>query len=694
LNSEVGKQLGEDKLIIAAGAVGGGQETSVLVHNLVELQVWHIGTSPSFPGLPIAFAVSILGAIGKLPRFRFPLDTEMRLFVTASTLVIFVLAGTPVCCRGQEMETPKPARIGFPWDWTHQHVIFTNTANPEVLEKIRHDPRLFHHWLMRNLPLFEQNLIGTVDPDSSTVPALDDHKHRGRPKRRKRPTLQTDWNTGLGNSGFVKGNTFPAKWTLDVNATPSCTQDYVAFPTGANGSASQASIVAFNQLYSTQGSTGGQCAQNGPSVAWAYINAPCPALSSSDPIKGSPVLSLDGSKIAWVTATGKVQVLTVGTTGLNGAAATQGAILPPVPECIGGLINNAVLSSVTLSGSPAASNSAVFVDYLGDVGYVGDDSGKLHKLTPFFNGSLAEVTTGGWPVTVSSATTKILTGPVFDSISNNIFIGDDEGTAGKLFYVRIAAGSLGACNAGSNGGNPPCLGNATLTVSSQKGLSDSPVVDSSNGWVYIQTSNANGTNAQIIQADTTLTTVSPANVGGTSGNDLHSGAFDNTYFNSGPTNSNARYYVCGLDSGGSNSVVYQFGFNGITGRLNSSSTTSLAVTSANNTPCSPLTEGFNPNATGGAKDWLFLSVPDHGAGVSCGNKPCVFQIDITNAPATLSIGQTGVYSPNQGTSGIIIDNVSTLSETSNLYFVTLAARVCTTGGNGACATKLHQSNLQ
>lgn len=618
----------------------------------------------------------------------------MRLFVTMGILVILVLVGTPVCCHGQEVETPASAQVGFPWDWSHQHVVFTNTANPEVLEKIRYDPRLFHHWLMRNLPLFQQNLTGSVGPHSFALPMQDDRTRGRRPTPRKKPTLKTDWNTSLGNGGFVKANTFPAKWTFDVNATPSCTRDYVAFPTGANGNSFQASIVAFNQLYSTQGSTGGQCAQNGPSVAWAYINTPCPALFSSDPIQSSPVLSLDGSKIAWVTATGKVQVLTIGTTGLNGAAATQGALLPPTAVCIGGLVNNAVLSSVTLSGSPTVSNSAVYVDYGSDVGYVGDDGGKLHKLTPFFSGSLAEVTTGGWPVTVSSAATKILTGPVFDSVSNNVFIGDDEGTAGELFYVRIAAGSLGTCNPGSNGGNPPCLGNTTLTVSSQKGLSDPPELDSSNGWVYIQTSNADGTNAKIIQADRTLTTVSLANVGGISGMDLHSGFFDNTYINSGPTNSSARYYVCGLDSAGSDSVVYEFGFSSTTGRLNSSSTTSLAVTSANNTPCSPLTEIYNPNASGGAKDQLFLSVLDRGVGATCNNKPCVFQIDITNAPATLSIGQTGVYSPNQGTSGIIIDNVSTLSETSNLYFVTLAARVCTTGGNGACATKLHQSNLQ
>jgi hypothetical protein len=619
----------------------------------------------------------------------------MKISAATRALLFSALFAAALLGRGQGPEAPQVAAVAFPWDWSHQHVVFTNTTNREVSEKIRKDPRLFHRWLMRNLPLFERNLTASDQGHSFAILPRDFPRHGPRPQPRKLELLKTDWNTDLGNNGFVNATTFPAKFTFNVNATPSCTADYVAFPTGATGTPSQASIVAFDELYSTQGSVGGQCTQNGPSVAWSYFNAACPATSSSDPIKSSPTLSLDGTKVAWVTTTGKVQVLTIGTTGSNGVAATVGAGNPPAAFCIGSPTNNAALSSVTLNGSPNVSNSAVFVDYQNDIGYVGDDSGLLHKLTPFFNGALAEVTTGGWPVTVSSTSTKILTGPIFDSVSDNIFVGDNEGTAGNLFYVRLAAASLGTCNPGSNGGNPPCVGNTTLAVSTKQGVTDSPVVDSTNQWVYTQTSNANGTNAKIYQASTTLGTVSSANVGGESGEDLHSGDFDNTYYTDGPTNSGSRYYVCGLDAMGSDSVVYQFGFNS-GGQLNTTALTSLTVTNANNTPCSPLTENYNPNASGGAADWLFLSVPDHGvgSGTLCNNSPCVIQITITSAPATLSISAAATYSPNQGTSGIIVDNVSTESQASNIYFDTLGARVCTTGGNGQCATKLQQSNLQ
>jgi hypothetical protein len=401
---------------------------------------------------------------------------------------------------------------------------------------------------------------------------------------------------------------------------------------------------------------------------------------------------MTGTKVAWVTSTGKVQVLTIGTTGSNGAAVTLGATNPPAAVCVGGATNNAALSSVTLNGAPTVSNSAVFVDYANDIGYVGDDSGKLHKLTPFFNGTLAEVTTGGWPVTVASTATKILTGAVYDSVSNNIFVGDNESTAGNIFYVRLAASSSGTCNAGSNGGNPPCVGNTVLAVSSKMGVTDPPIVDSSNSWVYTQTANADGTNAKIYQANTTLGSVTSSNVGGFNAADLHSGTFDNAYFNSGPTNASARYYVCGLDAAGSLSTVYQFGFSG-TGQLNSAATTSIPVNHNSGSPCSPLTEGYNPNVTGGAKDWLFLGLASGGGPSACHNKLCVMQIDITNAPATLSVANAAVYNLTVGISGLIIDNVSTSAQASNIYFVFLVSSGCGTGGTGFCATKLTQSAL-
>ena len=62
------------------------------------------------------------------------------------------------------------------------------------------------------------------------------------------------------------------------------------------GGVGRGNIVAFNQLYSTQGSVGGLCNQNGPSVYWSYFTGTGAALTSV-------VLSGDGTKVAFVENT-------------------------------------------------------------------------------------------------------------------------------------------------------------------------------------------------------------------------------------------------------------------------------------------------------------------------------------------------------------------------------------------------------
>src|ERR1700730_10699099 len=113
---------------------------------------------------------------------------------------------------------------------------------------------------------------------------------------------QGDWGMSLTAGATVGIGQFPAKFTFDVTATPDCVNDYVAFNTshlGASGTAPN--IVAFNKLYSTQGSVGGQCAQNGPSVYWSYFTG---GTTGAGTAVTSVVLSLDGKKIAFVENVG------------------------------------------------------------------------------------------------------------------------------------------------------------------------------------------------------------------------------------------------------------------------------------------------------------------------------------------------------------------------------------------------------
>src|SRR5260370_12950776 len=131
---------------------------------------------------------------------------------------------------------------------------------------------MLHKWL-------KFNAHGQINRQAAQEPEVSDEA--------RAPESETetgvDWSVTLGGGGtHVPRSTYPAKYTFDVSAAPDCTNDFVVFPTFNGGSAAQATVVAYNQLYSTQGSIGGLCNHNGLTVKWAY--------RTGRAIRSSPVL--------------------------------------------------------------------------------------------------------------------------------------------------------------------------------------------------------------------------------------------------------------------------------------------------------------------------------------------------------------------------------------------------------------------
>ena len=457
---------------------------------------------------------------------------------------LIVLAFT--CGGSSQVFAADAERVGFPWDWSHEHLIFGNTNDPELLAIIQQDPRAFHQWLRRNRAAAQQAASDApisfdtflqsnfLQSDEALIenPSVEPGLEPQSKPRRAKHIRKRDWGVSLGTTHFNPVNVpnaapvYPAKYTYDVNALPLCqdnglpphTGDYLVFPTGAQGrTSSQASIVIYNHLYSTQ-PAGGYCNTNGPTVFAAYINAACPATQNNDAILSSPVISLDGTKIAWVTQAGVVQIVTLGAGGGSVAA----------PLCIGSAGSGgdgASLQTLTLgnalhSPTSGVSVSAIFVNFNADIAYIGDNDGFLHKITPFFgtSGALTETTTpawlashayslgalvvdtngfiekcttagtsgsgghpswnitwngttadnsvtwtnigsgGGWPVYVTGSSnhtdSSALNGPVLDFVSKNLLVGDQNGS---LYYVMDPTSTaVGSCANGQT--LYPCLG--------------------------------------------------------------------------------------------------------------------------------------------------------------------------------------------------------------------------------------------
>jgi hypothetical protein len=130
---------------------------------------------------------------------------------------------------------------------------------------------------------------------------------------------------------------------------------------------------------------------------------------------------------------------------------------------------------IPFSGGAGDSNSSPYVDYAGDVLYVGDDSGHLHKFTGVFRGTPAEqVVPGGFPATVSDG--NVLSSPVYDSATGLVFVGSGgeaiSNTNGNRLHSVIALNGIVRDSVG--------MGTSSL----QTGVRDAPIVDSTAQRVY------------------------------------------------------------------------------------------------------------------------------------------------------------------------------------------------------------------
>jgi len=425
------------------------------------------------------------------------------------------------------------------------------------------------------------------------------------------------------------------------------------------------------------GTAAGLCGTGQPTVMWAYKASTAATLS---PMLGSPVLSFDGTKVAYIesAATGAILHVLRWKSGDGGTKLGATPVAPSTSTSTGATYTTCLAGTTSCMfnltlGSNNNTNSPPFYNYATDVLYVGDNGGRLWKVTGVFNGT-PTIAASPWNAGVLVDSGFVLTGPVYDFGTGNIFVADSNG---RLSFVPDSTGVLSGTN-----------------LSGLGAITDAPIVDSSTGHVFVF-SGGNGTSAIVEEAGTAaLGSPTSVNIGNnSSGTHVHAGTFDNLYFTSVST---GHLYVCGKQTGNAAPALYSIPFNTsgvmttpVNGPLDLSTTTTAQE-------CSPLSEIYNPNVNGGT-DWLFLGVPANCAfgGSATG---CIMSFNVTSGtfPATAS----ATAPENGGTSGIIVDNVSTSLQASSAYFTTLSspgAGGCTTepvNDSSTCLVKRTQNGLQ
>ncbi|MGH9528579.1 MAG: hypothetical protein ACRD2S_01530, partial [Terriglobales bacterium] len=449
--------------------------------------------------------------------FRFVQTRGFSRVLAATTLLVF---GVSTCAA----QTNTRTHVGMVQDWSHANTVVTAGGTPVSQVQAGNSPRVLQNWAMR---WHAHQFVPLAQNASSSSALFATAKHR----------THGDWAINMG--GALSADQSPAKYSFDIFAPPDCVNDFVVFGLNVNGTAARADLVGFNQLYT--GVPAGLCTGTQASTYFAY--------NTGAKITQSVVLSDDGKLIAFVdnaTPNGSFHVLAW--------KANSGTLTAPtVPTVVATVPGPDQMTSLTLTGRDTG--SAPFYDDINDVAYVGTTKGRLYRIKNVFCTLPACV---GTPVAPSidatfgagghvTAGTKILTSPVYDFASNNIFVGSSDG---NLYGF---SGSTGTQITGS----PLAVGSGSATG----GIISPPIVDGFDGVLYVTTGD-NGANAAVVQTKTTdFTAPRTASLGLRTVHSIHLPALnDNYYSQSTNTPGNPWFiYSCGYDAG-SNPFLYRVGF--------------------------------------------------------------------------------------------------------------------------------------
>jgi hypothetical protein len=516
--------------------------------------------------------------------------------------------------------------------------------------------------------------------------AIENAKHRHHRRHDEHHRMKIDWAVSLGN-GYVPQSQYPAKYSFQIN-TENCNNDYVLYALYlASGSGTQANIVGINNLYTgaTPACNSGTPGQ--PWVAFAYNTA-----TNGGQIQTSPMLSADGTKVAFVESTSSGSYFHV--LGLPNPIpappAQAGTVIAPqlpATNC-GAPTAPGCMTTVKISGGPNTLSSP-WVDYNNDSAYIGTDDGNLLKIYPVFGGATPQLATDtNWPFAVNPG--KVLSSPVADDVVGRIFLGDASGNFYAVDLNAPTAANLATETLG-NGANQGGIVDSPLIISDPNPTN--PIIDQV--FAFTGCSTVLGLAAAVAQLPANFTTgaaYQAMSLGGSTGNACpgsyaHMGTADNAFWTNGF--GTGHVIACGFQSCGSGSGacprMFEFPF------INNRITTASVIKKIDNNKgeeCSPLAEFFD-----GTTDRVFF-----GSGSSTSGSIQSFAVGNGT-----SITFSSVIAPSAlgGTSGIVMDNQLSNGGT-NIYFTTMARGTvnnanCGTVTGGAlayCAVKLTQAGLQ
>jgi hypothetical protein len=141
------------------------------------------------------------------------------------------------------------------------------------------------------------------------------------------------------------------------------------------------------------------------------------------------------------------------------------------------------------------------------------------------------------------------------------------------------------------------------------------------------------------------------------------GAFDEAYWASTPATPTGFLYVCGSEPGFASSDRPTLWRIPVNLNVMGAAVVGPTLVSAASAECSPITEAYD-----GTTDRIFTSVPANGNDTGC-TGACIYMFNLAGAWSAAKTAAAGLAAPG-GTGGIILDNISTTTGASQIYYAT------------------------
>ena len=412
--------------------------------------------------------------------------------------------------------TPPGMPTGLPEDWSHRHAVYSRietyseasakgtVALQKWMQKAR-DPRYLRLAAMKTL----KSQPGGSNPFSADQLAWADRIGSSKPPPgKKSPPIHRDWSASLGTIGTGLAGMFPAKFSFDLNTTPSCTNDFVVYPTGSGNGTATGFVMNANPGGNTTLKRGAgatvtntfsnsSIAQNAVDLA-TTINSNTATLGlTATVLYGMVTIQDTGAVGGALTLGGTVSASNFAWSGTGLAASTQPTLVAfknlYTTTCTGTVptVNWAYStggSGTLIRTSPTLSWDGTQVAFIQSTGTVASLVLLKWKAN---NGTVAAPVT---PTAVTAANYRTCTAPCMatftlngspnvtfsspyvDYIGDSLLVGDDNG---KLHLFRAVF--LGTPVEQTIGGFP-------ATVEAAGTLMSSPVYDSGTGLVFIGSS--------------------------------------------------------------------------------------------------------------------------------------------------------------------------------------------------------------